>query len=398
NLFMASAASAQEAANAIRQLSQGLAAGALRGDEFNAVAENAPRIMDAIAEKLKMTRGELRAFAAEGGITSKILVESLQEYSDEAQRMADQTDRTFGQHMVNAGTNMMVFVSGLTGVNTEVARAGSGIEKLSLVLAENANNVEAQAAAMQALLAVSAVFAARIGGPVVQSLAASTAAKISDTTATMAQARATALASAAEIDFLRVNQGSLSAQLAQSAGTAREAVLRNQLRANTIALTAANGVYNTSLATLNVTARVTTAIMGGLRAVMAFLGGPVGVVLTAASAIWIFRDSLLGLIDPAAGAKKEVDKMLESMGNLNQDEFGEKLVKAISEMDKELNNLAITYDTLSQSQDTLAQRNAQRANEQFILLATERDLYQNILEIHKMGKREAMDYAGALAV
>src|SRR5690606_19600466 len=105
-LFMASGASAQEAANAIRQMSQGLAAGALRGEEFNSVSENAPRIMDAIAAKLKMTRGELRAFAAEGGITSKILVESLQEYSDEAQRMADQTDRTFGQHMVNAGTNM----------------------------------------------------------------------------------------------------------------------------------------------------------------------------------------------------------------------------------------------------------------------------------------------------
>lgn len=141
NLFMASGASAQEAGNAIRQLSQGLSAGALRGDEFNAVAENAPRIMDAIAEKLKMTRGELREFAAQGGITSKILVESLQDYREEAQRMADQTDRTFGQHMVNANTNMTEFVGGLEGVNGAVSELGKEIEEFTKLLSDNSKEI-----------------------------------------------------------------------------------------------------------------------------------------------------------------------------------------------------------------------------------------------------------------
>lgn len=141
NLFMASGASAQEAANAIRQLSQGLAAGALRGDEFNAVAENAPRIMDAIAEKLQMTRGELREFAAQGGITSEILVEALQDYREEAQRMADQTDRTFGQHMVNANTNMTEFVGGLNGVNGAVSELGKEIEDFTKLLADNSAQI-----------------------------------------------------------------------------------------------------------------------------------------------------------------------------------------------------------------------------------------------------------------
>ena len=50
------------------------------------------------------TSGELinTEFAAEGGITSKILVEALQDYSDEAQGMADQTERTFGQQTSTA--------------------------------------------------------------------------------------------------------------------------------------------------------------------------------------------------------------------------------------------------------------------------------------------------------
>jgi len=137
NLFMVSGASAQEAANAIRQLSQGLAAGALRGDEFNAVAENAPRIMDAIAEKLQMTRGELREFAAQGGITSQVLVEALQDYNEEAQRMADQTDRTFGQHMVNANTNVTEFVGGLSGLNSSVSTLGQEIEDFTKIFSDN---------------------------------------------------------------------------------------------------------------------------------------------------------------------------------------------------------------------------------------------------------------------
>src|SRR5690606_9136410 len=55
---------------AIRQLSQALASGALRGDEFNSVNEQAPRLMEAVADSLNMTKGELRDFAATGAITS----------------------------------------------------------------------------------------------------------------------------------------------------------------------------------------------------------------------------------------------------------------------------------------------------------------------------------------
>jgi len=47
--FAVSGASAQEASNAITQLAQGLAAGALRGDEFNSVSEQSPILMQAVA-------------------------------------------------------------------------------------------------------------------------------------------------------------------------------------------------------------------------------------------------------------------------------------------------------------------------------------------------------------
>ncbi len=77
--FVVSGAGAQEAAAAIQQLSQGLASGVLRGDEFNSVAEQAPVIMDMLAKSLNVTRGELRGMAAEGKLTAEVLVNALGE-------------------------------------------------------------------------------------------------------------------------------------------------------------------------------------------------------------------------------------------------------------------------------------------------------------------------------
>mgnify|MGYP000645726663 CR=1 FL=1 len=110
NLFVSGGKPISEVNGAIRQLSQGLAAGALRGDEFNSVAEGAPKVMDALTKSLKMTRGELREFAATGGITAEILVDAVSQYSTEAQRLADATGTTFEQNMQNVNTNVTAYI------------------------------------------------------------------------------------------------------------------------------------------------------------------------------------------------------------------------------------------------------------------------------------------------
>jgi tape measure domain-containing protein len=99
NSFVVSGASAEDAANATRQLAQGLASGALRGDEFNSVMENAPRLGRAIAEALGMSVGELRDFAAEGRITSRVIAESLLSQMEAINDEAAIMPRTVGQAM-----------------------------------------------------------------------------------------------------------------------------------------------------------------------------------------------------------------------------------------------------------------------------------------------------------
>lgn len=77
--FAVGGQSASTQAGAITQLNQALQSGKLSGDEFNSVAEGAPLIMDLVAKKLNVTRGELKALASEGAITSKVFFEALLE-------------------------------------------------------------------------------------------------------------------------------------------------------------------------------------------------------------------------------------------------------------------------------------------------------------------------------
>ncbi|MDO6748881.1 tape measure protein, partial [Gilvimarinus sp. 1_MG-2023] len=77
--FIVSGASAQEADASITQLSQALAAGVLRGDEFNSVMEQSPRLSQALSASLGVTTGELRAMADQGQLTTDTVVKALKE-------------------------------------------------------------------------------------------------------------------------------------------------------------------------------------------------------------------------------------------------------------------------------------------------------------------------------
>ena len=127
NMFLASGKTAEETAGAITQLSQGLESGALRGDEFNSVAEGAPRILDALAASTGIARGALRDFAATGGITAEVLVKALRSYSEAAQKAADMTELTFGQSLTVAASNATKFVGESDLLNDSVGVLGGTI-------------------------------------------------------------------------------------------------------------------------------------------------------------------------------------------------------------------------------------------------------------------------------
>ena len=69
-----SGASADASKAAVTQLIQGLQGGVLRGEEFNSVMEQAPRLAQALANGLGVTTGELRKMAEQGALTSDVVM------------------------------------------------------------------------------------------------------------------------------------------------------------------------------------------------------------------------------------------------------------------------------------------------------------------------------------
>ena len=88
-----SGATSVEASNAFTQLAQALGSGALRGDEFNSISEQVPGILTAISKESGVAQGQLRDFAAEGGITSEIVISALKRIETEG---VDQLNAALG--------------------------------------------------------------------------------------------------------------------------------------------------------------------------------------------------------------------------------------------------------------------------------------------------------------
>lgn len=119
NTFILAGASAMEAGNSARQLAQGLASGALRGDELRSVMENNVILTNMLAKGLNMDVGALREFGKTGGITAEkvlpILVANFKLTTEEIKKMP----MTIGQ----AGTVFMSQFTVMIGKLGEVTRS-----------------------------------------------------------------------------------------------------------------------------------------------------------------------------------------------------------------------------------------------------------------------------------
>ena len=81
-----SGASAQEQAGAMRQLTQALGSGVLRGDEFNSISEQMSAVLKPIADQLGVNVGALRSMAAQGKITKDVVVKAFKEIEKEGSK------------------------------------------------------------------------------------------------------------------------------------------------------------------------------------------------------------------------------------------------------------------------------------------------------------------------
>jgi tape measure domain-containing protein len=121
-----SGGSAESARAAVTQLVQGLQGGVLRGDEFNSVMEQSPRLAKALADGLGVTTGELRKMAEAGTLSADTVMSALKGQADTLKKEFSTLPSTVGRALENLSTNWTVYVGEAdkaTGASSLAARA-----------------------------------------------------------------------------------------------------------------------------------------------------------------------------------------------------------------------------------------------------------------------------------
>lgn len=455
--FVVSGATAQEAENAIIQLSQGLASGALRGEEFNSVNEQGNRLIVALADSMGVSIGEMRNMAAQGKLTTDVVVNGLLSQGAVIGKEFANTTTTISQALQVAGNNVTKFF----GENSTV-KTGAAIFNDSVITAsENIGILSG------ALVAVAAIMGSRYVG----ALAMSTAAKIQDTAASIAQSKASAISAkdaeieaaaklrlaevekSATISALSLAEGRLATIRATNASVASEvqlaeaqtaeirtqmaqiqsekaletqrlkaqisdqgriatatrmaelrqaeAALTTQLaRAEsasqnaraaaiaqaeaqvstsrlaaadaTAAATAANARYIASQEAATVASRAASVAGGLLRGVLGLIGGPAGVAMLAAAAIFYFWQKAQQAREESLRFADSLDRVNDSMKSMNNTQLSGTIADAnksirvqkdeISDLQAEVDSLRSRYQNFTPEAQAVADAMGQGAD------------------------------------
>ena len=101
--FVIGGASAQGQAAAMLQLTQAMAAGALRGEELNSILENAPGIARAIEQYMGIAEGSIKSYAEKGAVSATLVKNALLSIADETNAKFNGMAMTWGQVWTQMG-------------------------------------------------------------------------------------------------------------------------------------------------------------------------------------------------------------------------------------------------------------------------------------------------------
>ncbi|MCC4288525.1 tape measure protein [Vreelandella aquamarina] len=333
--------SAAGAAALTLQLSQAFNAGLLQGEEFNTIMDQAPLLLEALQNETGKTSRELKKMGADGELSIDMLIRSVRNYSDEINRRAAASTNTFADNLTVARNNMIEFVGSSDSAQGVVGKLGESVIYLS-------NNLET---VTQGAIALSAVIAGRyatsIGAATIanlglaaasvqrmQSLRAEALASNQAAAASLKEAQARVAVRQSTIREIEADRAALAATLSSNQATGVQIAIKRELaamdnaltgakarltvaqEAETVASAQATAVHRANAVTLDSTSRsaqIATRSIGGLKAVMGLLGGPGGVILLAAWAIYSFREEL-ELVPRSA--KSAEDKLADLEGRL----------------------------------------------------------------------------------
>lgn len=370
--FVVSGSTAEEASNAIIQLAQGLASGALRGDEFNSVNEQGNRLMIALADSMNVSIGALRNMAAEGKLTTEVIVNGLLSQGDKIGQEFAKTTATISQSLEIANNNITKFFGENATVKTGVKIFSDSVISLS----EN----------LDALSTTLTIVAGVMGARYVGALTMATSAKIADIAASRQQVAADnqtaqaalVAANSAQRKALADKEAALSSlALAQAEynvakGSAAEmlaldALIAAKTRATTasLALTEAETVQAAASARAAAAARAASAGIGLARNALALIGGPAGAAMLAAGAIFYFWQKAQQAKEEAIAFADGLDKLNAAMNAMSNTQLRGAIAdannsiraqkEAVADLQSEVDSLRDRYQNFTPAAQKVAE-------------------------------------------
>ena len=308
--FVVSGATAQEAENAIIQLSQGLASGALRGEEFNSVNEQGNRLIVALADSMGVSIGQMRNMAAQGKLTTDVVVNGLLSQGSVIGAEFANTTTTISQALQVAGNNITKFF----GENSTVKTGAAIFSDAVVTISENIGGLSALLTGVAAIL----------GSRYVGALTMATAAKIKASAASRtlsaeeslaaqasankaaADLRAAAVAKQRALDEIRLAEMMRLTAISETNAAAAEQRL-------SVARVAAAGAVDNNNRALAANRAAQMALSSGASLAsraLGLIGGPAGAAMLAASAILYFSQR-------AKEARNDANALADSVNELS---------------------------------------------------------------------------------
>ena len=156
--FVIGGATAQEQSNAMIQLTQAMAAGALRGEELKSILDGAPGIARAIEKYMGIAEGSIKTVAQEGKVTAEVVKNAMFAMADETNAKFDSMPKTWAQIWVDMKNQALsMFAPILTKINqignsTKFQKVTTGLINGLAAVANVASS------ALDILIAIASVF------------------------------------------------------------------------------------------------------------------------------------------------------------------------------------------------------------------------------------------------
>lgn len=311
------ATSTDRANSAIAAFSKIIQTGKVESDGWSSILAAVPTIVDDIASATGKTSSQIRLLGASGKLAAddinQSLLKSLVSNKEAADAMATSTKDAFRQIENSLGKTL----SALNEQSGALDAVVSGLKLAAVVIQDFGNNTEAMSNFLSIAGTAAAATATIIAGRLVGSLGsyavaqgAVVAATLGSVNASQAAAGASLMLANAELAAAKAAEAKLVSIRAANLGLAQGAASSDAMAAASARVAAAQAGVTTALAASAGAATTATAAMGALRGVMTFLGGPLGVILIAAAALYYFASA-------SQQTKTDVDSLNKSLKTLS---------------------------------------------------------------------------------